>query len=64
MSEEFQTDAIKALSDVKGVIAAVGADAAKVKTFWQDYRLYLVCMLCLIVGGFLGGAIVQKLHHL
>lgn len=25
-----------------------------IKTFWTDYRLYIACTLCLIVGGIIG----------
>lgn len=64
MSEEFQQDATKAFSDLKGVIAAVDADIPKVKTFFTDYRLYLICAACLIVGGIAGGKIAALLHHL
>lgn len=32
----------------------LAADIAKVKTFWADYRLYIACALCLILGGIIG----------
>ncbi len=51
---EIQTDATKALADVKGVIASVDADAAKVKVWWADYRTYIVCLACLILGLIIG----------
>jgi hypothetical protein len=54
MADEIQTDATKALADVKGVIAAVDADAARVKTFWNDYRFYLVGLVILVAGIILG----------
>lgn len=57
MTDPVVTDATKALADVKGVIASVDADVAKVKTFWQDYRLYIVCAICLIVGIVLGHSV-------
>lgn len=50
MTNEVQTDATKALADVKGVIAGVDADAAKVKVWFKDYRTYIVCGLCFILG--------------
>lgn len=57
MTNEVQTDATKALADVKGVIAGVDADAAKVKTLWADYRVYIVCGLCLILGIVIGHSV-------
>ena len=53
---EIQTDATKALADVKGVIASLPAEEAKAKVFWADYRTYIVCALC-----FLAGVFVHKL---
>lgn len=47
-------DATDDLAHVKGVIASVVADAAKVKAFWKDYRLYIACTLCLIIGAIIG----------
>lgn len=61
---EVEADATKALADVKGVIAALPAEEAKVKTLWTDYRLYIVCTLCLIMGGIAGAKIAAILHHL
>lgn len=54
MTDEFQTDATKALAEIRGVIASLPADIAKVKAFWTDYRVYFVAVLCLIVGAILG----------
>jgi predicted negative regulator of RcsB-dependent stress response len=39
-------------------IKTVQEDIAKVKTFWTDYRLYIVCTACLILGLILG----HKVH--
>jgi hypothetical protein len=39
------------------VIEAVETDIAKVKTFWTDYRLYIVCTLCLIAGIIIGAKV-------
>lgn len=36
------------------LIAEAKADIAKVKEFWQDYRLYLTMAACLIVGAITG----------
>jgi len=58
MTDPVVTDATEALADVKGVIASVDADVAKVKTFWTDYRLYIACTLCLIIGAVIG----HKVH--
>jgi hypothetical protein len=40
MSDEIQTDATKALAEVKGAIAAVDADAAKVKAWYKAFPFY------------------------
>jgi hypothetical protein len=37
-----------------GIEDEVKADIAKVVSFWQDYRLYLVCAACLILGAIVG----------
>jgi hypothetical protein len=57
MTDEIKTDATKALDDVKAAVAGVDADAAKVKVFWTDYRLYIACTLCLVLGAIVGHAI-------
>lgn len=54
MADEVQTDAAKALADVKGVIASLPAEEAKVKVFWADYRAYIVCVICFLIGAFVG----------
>lgn len=54
MTNEVETDATKVLADIKAVSASLVTDAAKVKTIWADYRLYIVCGLCLIVGLYVG----------
>ena len=54
MTDPVQTDATKALAEVKSVIASVDTDAAKVKVFWADYRTFIVCGLCLILGIVIG----------
>lgn len=49
-----ESETTKAMADIKGVIAGLPADIAKVKTFWADYRLYFVAVLCLIGGAIVG----------
>jgi hypothetical protein len=57
MTDPVVTDASKVLAETKSVIATLESDVAKVKTFWTDYRLYIVCTLCLIVGIVLGAKV-------
>lgn len=52
-----ESETTKAMADIKGVIAGLPADIAKVKTFWADYRLYFVAVGCLIIGAFIGHAV-------
>jgi hypothetical protein len=39
------------------VVSGVEADAAKVKSIWTRYEVYIVAVVCLIVGAYIG-------HHL
>lgn len=54
MTDPVVTDATKALADVKGVIASVDSEASKAKVFWLDYRAYIVCAICFLIGAFVG----------
>jgi hypothetical protein len=54
MADEVVTDFEKAKATLKADMEALGADVAKVKSFWTDYRLYFVAVLCLIIGAILG----------
>lgn len=44
------TDFEKAKETLKADMAALNADAAKVKAFWADYKFYLVAFVILVVG--------------
>jgi hypothetical protein len=54
MTNEVETDASKVLADIKAVSASLVTDAAKVKVFWADYRTYIVCVICFLIGAYLG----------
>lgn len=54
---DIQTETAKATADFKKAVAAVDTEVAKVKAFWSDYRLYITCALCLIVGLVLGAKV-------
>lgn len=61
MTDPVETDATKALADLKAVGASLVTEEAKVKTLWAkvktfiiDYRLPIACTLCLIIGAFVG----------
>lgn len=54
MTNEVETDATKVLADIKAVSASLVTDEAKVKVFWADYRTYIVCVICFLLGAFFG----------
>jgi|HubBroStandDraft_5_1064220.scaffolds.fasta_scaffold111843_3 hypothetical protein len=51
---KVEADAQTVLADTKATIASLGTDVAKVKVFWADYRTYLVCVICFLIGAYLG----------
>jgi hypothetical protein len=57
MTDPVVTDASKVLADIKAVSASLVTDEAKVKVFWADYRTYIVCGLCLILGIVVGHSV-------
>lgn len=54
MTDPVVTDATKVLTDNKATIATLEGDVAKVKVFWLDYRAYIVCVICFLIGAFVG----------
>lgn len=52
--QTIETDAAKVLAENKSVMATLETDEAKVKVFWLDYRAYIVCAICFLIGAFVG----------